>query len=899
MTDRDRFIKLCVKGLEDKGLLDARYKERLKLELKEIDEQADHQYFVDLVEKGVCFAKNDHNLLVAYLLNLCPHVDMEHGPSYAQGEFPDIDTDFLPKIAKYLKHEWAPKVFGEENTSVIAANGTMGIKQAVLSMAKVYGLPHDEVQAITKKIELKDNEGDPMEWDKALTMYPDFADYMQRNPEVADAAQFLISRRKVNNVHPGGLIISSKPLWDLVPIELRSIGSKENPQGVLCSAWGEGQRTQDLGPVGLVKFDILVVDDLLQIALACHLIHQRHGVAHISDNPGEGSWSNITYLNDPKALALANAGDTRFVFQLGSDGMRKMLRDGGVTSFDDIAAYSALYRPGPMGMKMHEAYCLRKKGRQKYHLHPLLQAILGRTFGVQVFQEQTMQILNRVGSIPLIHCEKVRKAISKKKLEEFAPYMNSFMSNGRKNLQCVQEIVENIWKEVESFADYGFNASHSYAYSYITARHLYLMAHYPLEFYASVLMRAPNADEIKAIKYDARSHGVDVCPIDINKSRINFEVVDDKIYFGFSNLVGLGEEMARRIVEGQPYESFEDFVFRFGHAEAVVRALIAIGAFGEDYNKLTLYKYFKYYKDWVKSHDGAVKRYHKTMEEYPQRLRSMLEENGVPADVLEKACHFTPEAAEVWKSLSHITKEQSKNYKGEVRTKSVTLTYLLEDLAKKRERSISGYTEKEEAAERPPTLKTFAGYRKPLDPKEEQLMTDEKFAEKTYYGFQWIHNLEESPDYQSFTIDRFDRVMAEEDDADAAPVEVEILEVARKDFKNGKGHSWNVTVEDANGKQIVIKFWSDDYERFQDDLVVGNLVRAKIKPPVPPFPGYTFFAPPRHERWKRLPKNKEDDFRLVVLRRGEPKKPKQSELEKEVGFELHLNKGTDEVFTFG
>jgi DNA polymerase-3 subunit alpha len=563
VNERDLFLKLCIKGMEDRKLLEPQHKERLKLELKEIDDQADHEYFIDLVRKGWTFPENDNNLFCAYVLGLCREPNLDAPPEFAQGEFPDIDTDYLPKIQEYLRHVWAPATFGRDNTCDIGTTNTMGLKSVMQAMAKVHGLPREDILVVTKKFEDKDDEGKPLDWDKAIALYPEFAEYCERHPEVAEAGKMLLHRRKSGGVHPGGLIISSIPLMDLVPLEVRSV-DKQNKYGVICSAWSEGQAVQDLQPVGLVKFDILAVIELEQIGLATHLIRMRHGINRICAKPGGRNWSDTSYLNDPKAIAMANAGDLKCIFQSSSEGMRKLIKTGGVTSFDDIPAYSSLYRPGPMGMKMHEAYCRRKQGLEEYTLHPLMEPILGKTYGVMAYQEQVMKILNVVGNIPLIHCEKVRKAISKKKLELFGKYKEMFFRNGVKNLNCSLEYIQNLWDQVESFADYGFNKSHAYAYAYITARQLYLKAHYPLEFYTATLICAKDSTAVKDAKLDAHQHGVEVAPVHINKSADTFQIVDDKIYFGFSNLKKVGEKIAERIVENQPYKSFEDFLERFG-----------------------------------------------------------------------------------------------------------------------------------------------------------------------------------------------------------------------------------------------------------------------------------------------------------------------------------------------
>jgi DNA polymerase III alpha subunit len=463
MKDRDRLLKLCVYGLQVRGLAqDQRYKDRLKKDLKEIDAQGEYEYFLNLHDKfkkeNLIFKENQHNNSVDYLLFLTDEFDIEKPAEYIQGEFPDIDIDYIREVRDDLKRNWAVEQFGQEFICEIGTYGTSGIKGAILDMARVHSLPKGEIQPITVKMEDKDDEGHELEWDKALEMYPEFRDYCERNQEVAECAHILLDRIRTSGVHAGGLIVSDRRIDGFVPLEVRMV-NKENPDGVICSAWTEGLNRQDLQPVGLIKFDLLVVNNLKQIAVACNLVKERHGIDKICALPGQWDFSDISYLNDPKCIEMANKADLKCIFQFDSEGIRKLVKRGGVSSFDDIAAYSALYRPGCLMMGMDVTYCRRKKGEEPYSIHPLMQKTLGATYGVLVYQEQIMEILRVVGEIPEMHTEKVRKAISKKNIKGFIKYKELFLENGQKNLNANKDYVENLWSTIESFAEYGFNKS--------------------------------------------------------------------------------------------------------------------------------------------------------------------------------------------------------------------------------------------------------------------------------------------------------------------------------------------------------------------------------------------------------------------------------------------------------
>jgi DNA polymerase III alpha subunit len=884
MKERDELVGLLEAALNTKGLRNDQYTNRLSLELKELDVLEEHEYFLKQLKEGKRYPENENNLLVPYLLDLCPDFDITKEPVYNQGEFPDIDMDYLPAVRDHLKNEWAVKEYGRDYVCSIGTYGTLGIKAAMLDMARVHGVPKDEVQMVTKQVEDKDDEGVAMEWDKALELYADFKSFCERHPDVAAAAKMMLDRNKSGGVHAGGLIISSKPIADFVPLEVRSV-KKEQKHGVLVSAWCEGQATQDLQPVGLVKFDLLVVDGLMQIAQACELIRQRHGIERINALPGGRNWSDTSYLNDPKALAMANKADLKCVFQFGSDGIRAMVKRGGVTSFDDLMAYSALYRPGPLNMGMDKHYCDRKRKIEAWTIHPLLEPILGRTYGVLVYQEQCMQVLHVVGLIPLIHCEKVRKAISKKKIALFSKYKEQFIINGQKTLGETEEFVKDLWDQIEAFADYGFNASHSCAYTYISSRQLWLKAHYPLEYYTAVLMCEDQSEKIKEIKLDSKQHGIEVKPVHINHSREIFRIVGNDIYYGFSNLKKVGDAVAKRIVAEQPYASFEDFLQRFGTDMAVLKPLISLGVFEEKVNRINLYKFYDKYQDWTKKCKSRDKRYEESQAKYETELRELLKQYGADDKEIEAMARFDEDVIYEWETrFGNIKVTQEYKYTGEMRTREVSVVKFLTDIHGRRNKGVRGQEEKLRIdQEEPPTLATFNPKTWPLEQAIIELLSDEKTAEQEYYGFQWVHDLEESPDYEGFTIDRFTEVVANRKEPRGC-IEIKVLQVTKREFKTGT-IAYDIKVEDANGKIVIVRFWSDDYTRFQDDIKAGALLRLHVKPPEG-FPSYSFWAPPRHLRHRMLPKDKREDERLYILPPGKKKVIIEEEDKPEEGFEL-------------
>jgi DNA polymerase III alpha subunit len=848
---REKLLKLCIDGISKRGLDPKDFKDRLKSEIKEIDNQAEHEYFLELVEKRAKFKKNENNLLVPYLLGLTDEFDIASEPAYVQGEFPDIDVDYLPVVQEYLRKDWCPRRFGRDKVVNIGNYGTFGIKSALLDMARVHGADYQEIQTITKNLQDKDEEGRPLTWEKALEATPDLSSYCERNPEIADAARRLIDRNRGRGKHAGGTVVSNINISDLVPVMIDTDG---NP----VSGWTEGLHDQDLQPVGLIKFDVLAVKDLLRIAHCCNLVKTRHpDIASISAVPGGSDWSDTSYLNDPKSLELANRAETRGIFQFDGEGMRKLIKAGGVERFEDLVAYSALFRPGPLGMKMHERYVERKRGKEDWEdqVPSCIRDVLERTYGVLVYQEQVMKILNILGDIPLIHCEKIRKAISKKKTAEFIKYKQMFLENGSKKtgwpIESDDERNMNfLFNLIESFASYGFNRSHSVAYTFTSSRLLYLKAHYPLEFFCSTLGLEGDEDKVKMYKREAERSGIKINRCDLNKSKVNYEIVGDEIYVGFSNIKGVGREVAERIVSLQPFSGFPDFLDRFGTDKRIVEPLICLGVF-KDAPPNVLLEFYEDYKKWSKGNIDKEKRQMKRRDELKQSIRSMLREGSdsyLDHDFLMRVF----EGGDASPMKTAISPEFD--------TSDVFV------IVKKYAKSVLDFEHKANFSKSNSiSLENWNPQnRYPLDkwPNIFEL-------ERRHYGFSWEHPIQKSPDYiggHSFGI------FKENDDIVNAGVEVMIVKRPQeKSSKKGNKYHF-VLVEDEDWNVEVVTFWSEDYTRFKEELEYwneeqnrGHFMRMRLTRPGSGFKSYTFESPPKAIRYKVVPADKKNDPRLQIM----------------------------------
>jgi len=808
MTNKEKIIDLCVSSLKEKDLYDKEHQERLTLEIKEINSQSEFDYFSDLYEKKTEFKYNENNLLIPFLLGITNDFNIEKDVQWNYGEYPDIDIDFLPQVRDYLKGEYAKKEFGEEFICNIASYNTFGMRSALIDMARIFGKDDKEIKSITTKLAPKDEEGKELTWEQALEIYSDLKEYHEKNPEITDAATRLMHRNRSMGQHASGLIISELPIKDFVPLVQGKGGSP-------ASAWVEGLHGTDLGAVGLIKFDFLSLDGNMKIALAAKMAldcikgttnNISESICALDDQP---SWSDTSYLNDKKALEMASKGDLEMIFQFdGSPGIRNLAKKGGVDSFDDLVAYTALFRPGPMKLGYHEKYCKRKKGKEEYKIHPLLADFMSSTYGVLTYQEQIMRLLNVVGQVPLKDCEAVRKAISKKKIEKFKSYKETFIKNGQKLLECSEEEMEHLWAQIEAFAGYGFNLSHAVAYTYISSRMLYLKAHYPKEFYAAVFTEVKTAGpddyaKLKNYRKETEKHGIIIQPIDINKSKASFNIVDDKVYYGFAKIRGVGDDVAKRIEEGQPYSGLVDFLKRFGTDQKVVQALIGLGCFKER-DPLTLYEFYKEYKNYEKKQSDRRKRFENSKKNIMEQMKEV-ENDPFLQDKLRK--------------------------------------------------TIANFDKKGQFIEEP-NLSRFTNAKDKIDEDEIKLMTNPEVAEMNFYGFTWDPPLKRYENLQGYTFKKFT-----EDNMEIGWVEGFVQSITKRESKGKKTVYYQALVEDVLGQSKFVNIWEVDYKRFENELQKWTCLKLLLQSPKPPYNTFSLYS------WPRGKKKEAVDQRVTLLKR--------------------------------
>lgn len=802
MNACEKLIQLCQQALKDKNLNTKEYNKRLKWEIKELQVKNDCEYFLNINKKNL---PNKKNILVAYLLDICNEFDINKLPNFIGTEMPDIDCDFPPEIQQYLKNEWIPKEFGREYVCNIGSHNTLKLKSALLDCARIYGKDRDEILKITKNITDTDDENQPLSFEDAVELNPNLKKYLTDNPEINEAASKLTGKIRSHGQHAAGIIISSVPLSNLVPL---IAGTEGKP----CSVWGEGQNSLDLSTVGLIKFDVLGSESLNKIATCLRLIKERHGIEKICAIPGGENWSDTSYLDDPKCLEMASKGDLKTIFQFDSDTARNMCKNGGVNSFNDLVAYTSLNRPGCLEMGTDKQYVRRNKG-EPYEIHPLLIPILKNTYGVILYQEQIVRVLSTVGMLPEQSCLEIQKAISKKKIEKFLKYKNIFIQNGQKVLSQSKQELEQLWALIESMSKYSFNLAHGVSYTYVSSRMLYLKAYYPVEWYAAVLSSMNSGDpRIQEYRYDGIKHGIKFNKPDINKSKTMFHIGEDNsIYYALSKIKSLPNAAVEKIVKLQPFKNFSDFLDRMDPGETAIKPIVALRMFSDD-SPEKLYTYYKlgraYRFENGKKQENIIKYKTQFMEILPVGFHGTVNMENVTTlePILDK---------KIYKKLANISNRWAKSIE--------TCNKKINDLENKEVNIESKYL---------------------------QLLENPISAETEYFGFEWMNPLGSVG--AEYTFEQFDTNQIE-----SGPCDIRILSIEER---QGKVKFYQITAEDLIGNKRKINIWMSDYNIWGDLFVVGAMLRMRLKAPDQGFPTYSLDGG-RYTKWRR----NINDFRVMIL----------------------------------
>ncbi len=591
-TSEEFLRRLCEQGLCERygESPPAEARERLEHELSIINRMGFASYFLivwDFVryarEKGIPAAARGSacGALVSYLLrisHICPlkyDLLFERFLDPNRSEAPDIDIDICQE-RRYQIIEYVRNKYGDANVAQIGTFGTLKAKAAIKDVGRVMNIPLARVEQINKLVPGRLN----ITLEEAIKEEPALRRMAEEDPEVGrllELARQLEGTNRSVGTHAAGVVIADRPLEELVPLQKTS--SKDRSKEVTSTQWVMG----DIEKAGLLKMDFLGLRNLTTLDTAVRMINDRHPDAPID--------LDRLPLDDAQTFELLQRGETKGVFQLESAGIRDLLIKMKPDRFADIVATNALYRPGPLNGGMVEEYVNVKNGRKHAsYLHPVLKDILEETYGVMVYQEQVMRILNRLGGIELSTAYATIKAISKKKADVIAQSRDEFL-RGAAACGLDREKSTKIFDLIEFFGGYGFNKSHSAAYALVAYQTAFLKAHYPTEFMAAVLSSEMDGAErdkffVEHIE-DCRRMGIEVLPPNINQGHLEFRVATlGKIHFGLGAIKGVGFKAVEMIVKARegkgPFLSLDDFFDRVSTKDVgagCVETLIHAGAF--------------------------------------------------------------------------------------------------------------------------------------------------------------------------------------------------------------------------------------------------------------------------------------------------------------------------------
>ncbi|MCD4817640.1 MAG: DNA polymerase III subunit alpha [Candidatus Cloacimonetes bacterium] len=534
-------------------------KDRIEFELSVIHKMGYDSYF--LVVKDFIDAAREKDIpvgpgrgsaagsIVAYLLDITQLDPLKYGLLFERFldlervGMPDIDIDFCAEGRSEII-DYVVEKYGRESVTQIITFGTLAAKSVIKDIARVMDVAPVEANNITKKMPT----GPKVTLQSALKDSKEFSDYMNSNDlykTILKHALVLEGLVRHTGVHAAGVVIGPGDLSDYVPL---AINKQKGDDSVVLVQY-EGKWLDDLK---LLKMDFLGLKTLTLIKKTTDLVKQSQNIDVDTDN---------LPLDDEKSYKLLSDGETDGVFQFESIGMKRYLMQLKPNVFEDLIAMVALYRPGPM--QFIDTFIKRKHGSEVVsYLHPLMESTLKETYGVTVYQEQVMQISKDMAGFTSAQAGTLRKAISKKKkkmMEEiYIKFKKGAIDNGVSN-----SIIEEIWINWQEFANYAFNKSHAACYAYIAYQTAYLKSHYPVEFMAALLSLENDPAKIPFFIETCKNMGIDVLPPNINLSKNEFSVNQNKILFGLKAIKNVGTAAIGSIIETREKDGDFKTIFDF------------------------------------------------------------------------------------------------------------------------------------------------------------------------------------------------------------------------------------------------------------------------------------------------------------------------------------------------
>ena len=561
---------------------------------------------------------------------------------------PDFDIDFCiegrDRVLEYVTNK-----YGKDSVAQISTRGTMAARAVLRDVVRVLGKPYGFGDRLAKAI--PDVLGISLDEAYKEKQFKETIEESDESREVFDMALKLEGLSRSVGTHAAGVVIAPTALTDFTPLFL------DSDKGTVASQFDMG----DVESAGLVKFDFLGLKTLTIVDQSVRRIN-----AKVKNKEEEIDIENLS-LKDSKTFELLQRGETTGIFQLESRGMRDYLKQLIPNDFEDIVSMNALYRPGALGMNMVDSYINRKHGKEEVtYGHDAVKKILSTTYGVIVYQEQVMQIAQELSGFSLGQADILRRAMGKKKKEEMESLRSTFVEGAVKK-DVNERYAANLFDQIEQFAGYGFNRSHSVGYALIAYQTAWLKAHYPAEFMASVLScDLGNTDNIQLFVDDCKNIGLTVLSPDINKSSYRFEDLDSStILYGLGAIKGIGESLVEQIVterQSKRFEDMYDFCMRVGFNRVnkrILTTLIGSGAMDSLGSREDLFRRI----------DSCLKNAEQASERHKSNIKDLFgEEIVTPSEEeIDENIEFDEVSAE-WNALGfYLDSHPLENKKREVR----------------------------------------------------------------------------------------------------------------------------------------------------------------------------------------------------------------------------------------
>ncbi len=480
-----------------------------------------------------------------------------------------IDIDFCyerrDEVIKYVTEK-----YGQDRVAQIITFGTMAAKGSIRDVGRVLGVSYDKVDKIAEAVPNEIGIG----LKEALEKSDDLQEMYQSDSEVKEVLDYAVElegQSRHASTHAAGVVITKEELTNYTPL-YQSDGEVTTQYPM-----------DDLEALGLLKMDFLGLRNLTIIDKT---------IDRVAENKEEEIVVEEIPFDDPQVYELLSTGHTLGAFQLESDGMRRLIAKLEPEEIEDIVALLALYRPGPLGSGMVDDFIARRHGEEEIEYpHPDLKELLEPTYGVILYQEQVMQIVQKVAGYSLGGADILRRAMGKKKSELMKKHRKIFIEGnseipGAVNNGYSRELAEELFGLIEYFSGYGFNKAHSASYAHVSYYTAYLKTHYPVEFMAALMTsHIENEDKIAQYMQEAERMGLEVLPPDVNTSQFGFTVVDDKIRFGLQGIKHVGHKAIAEIISARQEEQFADLIdfcqqVDLGKVnQTVIESLIKAGAF--------------------------------------------------------------------------------------------------------------------------------------------------------------------------------------------------------------------------------------------------------------------------------------------------------------------------------